>query len=435
MARSPLLAFDWRALFLAALFCAAPAGAVPLEISFHLPIPADPYDPAQGYEFQAEHGEGTGSIRGRLFYRHAASNPWRLRVTFPVKGTWRIRVERDGEVVGRTTAVAGAPPFSFVRRTSGGRILDDEGKEVQFKGQNLAWALGTPEEMLQRYREWLDQLAAAGVNLVRIWMAPWGFAPEWKDTGLGNYAKREEVLSILDDVFREALRRGIYIFLVLLDHGQFNTTLPEAHWHENPYNAANGGPCKKPRDFFTDPAAKKLFVRRLRFLIARYGAFPNLLAWEWWNEVDLTDGYSPRRVLHWVQEVDAVLREEDPYRHLRTISFSMNALTGKAIWKSGLVDLIPLHIYAQNTDHPDFAAKFRRWASQVADLDKPVFVGEFGVGPDFSPPHMEADPQGRHLREGIEASMHQGHPITAMPWWWDTYIHPRNLYHIYRDKE
>lgn len=420
---------------LAAFLATSQKAAAFFERSFDLPVPSDPYDPSQGYTFRADHLEKEASIKGRLFYRRGEKKPWWLRVTFPLEGPWQLKIMHDAEVVEETAVVAETSPLPFVRRTEGGRLLNDRGEEVLFKGQNLAWALGSPKQMLQHYREWLNVLAAAGVGVVRIWMAPWGFAPEWKETGLGNYGKREEVLSVLDEVFREALRHRIYIFLVLLDHGQFNTTLPEAHWKENPYNQANGGPCERPRDFFSAPAAKKLFQRRLRFLVARYAALPNLLAWEWWNEVDLTDRYHPKRVLRWLEEMDAILREEDAYHHLRTISFSSNALTGKAIWASDLIDLIPLHVYARGTDRPDFAGKFRRWASQVKDLDKPVFVGEFGVGPEFGPRQMEADPEGRHLREGIVASLAMGHPITAMPWWWDTYIHSRRLYHIYRDED
>ena len=40
-----------------------------------------------------------------------------------------------------------------------------------------------------------------------------------------------------------------------------------------------------PAAFFTDPEAKALFKQRLRYLVARYGAYRNLLAWELFNEV------------------------------------------------------------------------------------------------------------------------------------------------------
>ena len=43
-------------------------------------------------------------------------------------------------------------------------------------------------------------------------------------------------------------------------------------------------PVRQPKDFFTSPAARKLYQRRLRYILARWGYSPHVFAWEFWNE-------------------------------------------------------------------------------------------------------------------------------------------------------
>ena len=43
--------------------------------------------------------------------------------------------------------------------------------------------------------------------------------------------------------------------------------------------------------FFTDPTAKAIFKRRLRYLASRYGSSTSVFSWEFFNEVDVTDGF------------------------------------------------------------------------------------------------------------------------------------------------
>ena len=60
----------------------------------------------------------------------------------------------------------------------------------------------------------------------------------------------------------------------------------EGQWPVNPYNTVNGGPAKTPADFWTDPTARALYRRRLRYLVARYGSQTSIAFWELWNETD-----------------------------------------------------------------------------------------------------------------------------------------------------
>ena len=63
--------------------------------------------------------------------------------------------------------------------------------------------------------------------------------------------------------------------LCLGTYGEFTTGgfFNEGQWKNNPYNAANGGPCARPEDFWTDAMARRFYRMRLRYLAARYGAW------------------------------------------------------------------------------------------------------------------------------------------------------------------
>ena len=91
--------------------------------------------------------------------------------------------------------------------------------------------------------------------------------------------------------------------------------------------SANGGPCVQPWDFYTDPKAKALFKRRLRYIVARWGAATSLLAWEFCNE---TQGWfetneaaveAEETVVGWYADVTAHLASLDANRRPITTSW------------------------------------------------------------------------------------------------------------------
>lgn len=53
---------------------------------------------------------------------------------------------------------------------------------------------------------------------------------------------------------------------------------------------------------------------------------------------------------------------------------------------------------------------------------------EFGI--DWRAPDTKYDPRGKgiNLHNGLWASACSGNAGTAMIWWWDSYVHPKNLY-------
>jgi len=356
--------------------------------------------------------------------------PFRVRVTLEESGVWRAtaQVRRAGGAwrSGPETRwrAAPAPGRGFVRVDERTRAMlrFDDGTPFFPIGANIGWYT---HDAVNEYRRRFDALSAAGGTAARLWLAPWSFLPEWKDTPLRRYAAREQRMAWFDEVLRMAEARGIYLIVVLSESGMFD---PAARWPENPYNRANGGPCDEPHEFLTDPGARAAYRNQLRYIAARWGYSPNILAWEWMNEVNSAPGFETDRLLPWLREMSAVLAEHDSHRHLRTISYA--SIDGDPrVWALPEIELVQRHEYNQGDPKwfrasADDPARFRQVQEQPV---KPVLVGEFGASADMENP-VGAYRQGIHLHNALWASAFAGMAGSAMYWWWDNYLEPGGLW-------
>ncbi|MEM1764372.1 MAG: cellulase family glycosylhydrolase [Thermofilaceae archaeon] len=359
--------------------------------------------------------------------------------------TWRIRYtpskvgrhEFSIEVKTRTGDSTKAGPYYFDVIPSGKRgfarvaedrryFIFDDGSSQFFVGLNVCWSgnRGTYD-----YDEWFKALSMAGVNLVRIWMAPWRFGIEWRE--LGRYDLREAWR--LDYVVKLAEKYDIYIILCLMNHGQLSTSI-NPQWSENPYNRARGGPLAKPEEFWTNEEARELFKRRLRYIVARWGYSTHILAWELWNEVDLTDNYEAVReeVARWHKEMAEYIKSIDPYKRPVTTSFA-NPNLDPLIWSLESIDFITVHKYGpegfQDVPGTLYSLIVKKWEM----YRKPVLVAEFGIDWRWwDTPLYLHDREGVGLHDGLWAAIMAGSPATGMSWWWDNYIHPYNLYYHFK---
>jgi hypothetical protein len=332
-------------------------------------------------------------------------------------GAYRFQLRREGHPVleGGFECVPSelAAPLA-VSRSDPAYFARADGEPWLAIGENVCWY--GPGRTLD-YDRWLARLANAGGNYCRIWLAPWGFQIEWDRLGRYGLKRAWE----LDYVLALARELNIAVMLCLDYHGSLRSL--DGTWAANPYNAANGGPCARPADFFTDPEAERLYRRRLRYLVARYACYSNLLAWELFNEVELTDGYLPEPVAAWHDRTARYLRSLDPHGHLVTTSFG-NAAGDDAVWSLPVMDFVQSHRY----DQTDWAAEA---ALHVGDQrtahGKPMLFGEFGIRHDGEQTAL-LDPFGVHLHNGLWGSVMAGGAGTAMTWWWDSYVDPRGLY-------
>ena len=317
----------------------------------------------------------------------------------------------------------------FIRKNNSNYLSFDNGLQFIPVGENMGWQ---NNNVITDYTNWLGNLSINGGNFIRVWMASWSFALEWKNgyngfSGLKNYKQTNAFY--FDWLIDYCRQKKICIMATLNNHGQVSTTVnPE--WADNPYNATNSGPAVNTWDFFTNATAKNLHKNRLRYIIARYGYAQAIQSWELFNEIDWTDQFDARKtdVKNWHQEMADFIKSKDVYKHLVTTSFAKD-INDDATWKIPNIDFTQTHYYigAPNIEKP-MAAGTQNYLTQ---FQKPTLNGEFGLGP--SGPTLTADdPTGIHLHNAIWGSQFSGAMGCGLSWWWDDYVQPGNLYYHFK---
>jgi len=306
-------------------------------------------------------------------------------------------------------------------------------------GHNVAWLnlRGTGQ-----WRSTFDKMGSAGENWVRIWMTDFyqGTSLEWTSShwtgyygGVGNLSM--PIAWRLDRIIEGCEQNNIGIQLVLQHHGQFSTTT-DKNWDNNPYNITHAGPpdygfLSDPCQFFTDANAIRLTKNKYRYIVARWGYSPAILAWELFNEVQFTDAWKlssdKTSVVNWHNQMASYIKNIDPFKHIITTSSHETGFEN--IWNLGDIDIVQKHYYGTDTIH-----SFEQTILGLADFNKPVVVGEFGLGGNAeSNPGSLPEPQRTQVYEGLE--LHNGIwssfflKSSAHLWWWDTYIEPGDRYH------
>lgn len=421
----------------AALSLSRPVQPVPrlcmLELYVHVAQRFEnPYDPTEAdvrVRFTAP--DGTQITVPAFWYLHQRDpwrSGWRVRFAPPSAGRWQAtpllntNPLQQGESITFEVAPRDAPGYVRVHPRNPRYFAFDDGTTFFPIGLNLAW---WRNDAAQDYARWLNALADNGGNVARVWMAPWSFGLEWRDTGLGNYDNRQLRAHWLDQLFALAEQRGVYLVLSLISDREYRDN-EGGVWAENPYNAVNGGPLRDPRDFVTDPQARALFARRLRYIAARWGYSPNLLAWEYWNEVEATRIETPQ-LMPWLREMTAVLREADVNRHLITLSYVGDG--DPFVWRMEEIDVLQRHEYsAQPRWFTSIPGGFRLTADAP---NKPLLFGEFGFS-HVDESLNEANREGVHLHNALWASAFNGFATTAMYWWWEDYVDAGALWSRFR---
>ena len=345
---------------------------------------------------------------------------WRIRFCPPEPGRWSLVVTaHDATGAGTSSAASftvrpSAAP-GFVRRVPGNdRVLQlSSGAPCFLIGENVCWA---GRRGLADYETWFPKLSAAGGNYARLWMS--NEPLEHGKNGLGQYDLANAWY--FDQVLDLAARHGIRCMMALGTYGEFTTGgfFNEGKWPINPYNKANGGPAAAPADFWTDTQARAFYRRRLRYLIARYGAETSLAFWEFWNE---TDAPAP-----WVAEMATYLKQNDPYRHLITNSYSTTG--NPAVWNLPQIDLTQTHRYGDEGSVKDITPLILDDARLHDHYGKPHFMGEFGISWRGSDSKFDPKGIGTNLHNGLWASALTGNAGGASIWWWDSYVDPQDQY-------
>jgi hypothetical protein len=351
------------------------------------------------------------------------------------EGSWRVRwlpVEPGRHTLAATAALAGQPAargeatvevaassrHGLVRiatpQAGPARYFRlDDGTPLFLNGLCACWHgnRGTYD-----YDDWLGAYGKAGMNYIRLWMWHQAFGIEWDRQDRLRY--RLDNAWRLDRVLDEAERQGIYIMLCLDYHGIFEVK-PDYwggnnFWPRHPYNAANGGPCATQNDFFTHAEARRLYQKRLRYLVARWSACPNLLAWEFFNEIDNEYAYLKHAdVMAWHRDMGRHLRAIDPCRHLISSSFTGGS-ERPDLFALPEMDFAQYHSY--NEKHPARMTA-EKTARFIEKYGKPFFVSEYGT--DWRGWKPDTDPHFRALHQAIWSGAFTGAAGTGMTWWWE----------------
>jgi hypothetical protein len=358
---------------------------------------------------------------------------WRVRFTPAEVGSYRAQLQardRDGSTASEprpfTVTPSAHPGFVRVSRDDPHYFAFDDGTPFVPIGHDVP--LGLPD-----VRACFPRMQAHGENATYFILCPYDLSFEWAQLGVYDLERAAR----LDRVIDAARDHGIYLKLSFDVHDALR---PSAWWGTNPYNAARGGPCPAPNDFFTDPTAWSHYAKRVRYLAARWGYSPNLMAWEPVAELDGATffggmegwGYPHRAggeaisamLAAFLQKLAAHLQTVDPYGRLFTTSYGGDTSDDRH-WRLPEVAYTQIHCY----DSADPSLTLSRWARELTTAyAKPMMITEFGPG--IEGPLPGVDPEAINLHNGIWASLLGGAAGCALNWhWW--YVHDWDLYRHY----
>lgn len=258
-------------------------------------------------------------------------------------------------------------------------------------GSNLPWP--NRPEVVDHYRKRFEQFDAAGLNWARIWMCHWGgLNLDWLRPSDGASPQPGHIDARIaarwDRIIELAEEHGVLVQMVLQHHGQYSSQV-NPNWNDNPWNAANpGGFLKSASDFFTSERARTLTKQKFRYIVARWGYSPAILAWELFNEVHWVDAlrleHDVSAVAAWHTEMADWIRAFDVFHHPVTTSTDRNQ---ERLCEN--LDYLQPHLYARN-----MIAATRHLDGSPESLGKPIFYGE--IGDD----HLQVSDEAKCLNRG-----------------------------------
>lgn len=385
----------------------------PATATFHVDFLGNPFDPAVN-DVRVKFKSAKGDTFERLAYYDGNGN-WKAVLVTPIAGSYQATLFRNGKQANApseegTLQVTEPLKLGFIEvdPVAKNRFRRDTGQSYYPIGFNLGWQSGN-------YIPMTDQIAKMGkngINWTRIWACAWDRKNPWWPQGDDTVEEAHLWTPAFEkwDALVEACDKNDVAFqFVLFHHGTFSTKT-DSNWGDHPWNAAKGGFLKNAADFFTNAEAKRRSKMWIRYAIARYGASPQVMSWELFNEVQWVDAVVQNRwndVNAWHKEMADYIRGLDPYNHLVTTSSVMEPA---GLWTS--MDYVQPHTYPANI--------VAAIGGEAMPKDKPGFFGEFGPGGQGTDPH-------RVVRDGVYAGMLANHAGAGQYWYWDI-VEPKNLY-------
>jgi hypothetical protein len=371
---------------------------------------------AGGAPVRAEIVAPSGATTRVAAFPRGASLAVRFRPREPGRHAWRAlagegAAERE---VARGAVVAadlGVPGQVVVRD---GALVTEDGRPFRPLGENRfnvydpAWSDGLSSEA------YVARMAADGMTALRVFV----FTACGREGAPAKPGCLEPALGAFDDaaaaeydaVFAAAERHGVKVVLSIFAVG-FTPGDQWKGWEENPYSAARGGPAASHLDFFTGAEAREAARARLRYVLARWGASPALLAVDLLNEPEWDGGVPEDHWIPWAEDLARTWRAEDPWGHPITagpVGLHWNVEEDEhRWWASAGCDVVQWHRYGPDVyDVHALAAALVATTRDTARHGKPVLVGEFAWGGEPAPDHD-------HTHVGIWAATFAGAGVLA----------------------
>jgi hypothetical protein len=270
----------------------------------------------------------------------------------------------------------------------------------------------------QAYAAHFRRAAAAGERFLRIHFT---YSPRSEKAGEIAPA----VLKGWDQILDAADEHGLSVLPVLGVWADWNDGSHKETWHawdQNPFNAARGGPAKRPQELFDDTPCRRLWLKRLATIVKHWSKRRAIVAWEVFSELDLVTGATEERAVDFIQRAAGVVRAADPWK--RPVTASQAGINEwPKVLRSAALDFIQVHPYAGG----NFGGRLDGMILSVVRLrlkkyGKPVLLGECGL--DSAPPRCTLDAAAQAqvgVRHAIWASVVSGAMNGRMLWWQDGY--------------
>ena len=302
-----------------------PAGVVRAgelwELGFRVAQPVfDPFDPAKAdflCEILTPEG-GSDSVPAFLYQEYAPAEhgepvaigrpEWRVRYRPRAEGRmcYRLFLGRGGVVPESPSAegwftVSGEAespvPAAEKDPPSGEFVLD-----VGARDPGGSWR----PDLASRPAVWRDgefkreylPVPEHAWNVMLEWTRRWR---HWQGAGFYDLglARRFDTMLAEAEARGEALPFALLTDGPFLDHGMYR-------WPLNPLSRGEGGPLPGPGEFFTSGAAEVMFLRRARYVLARWGHSPAVSSW------CIASGLPASDVDKWHVRVARALEDLDP---------------------------------------------------------------------------------------------------------------------------
>lgn len=292
--------------------------------------------------------------------------------------------------------------------------------------------------------DWMRQLSANGGNYIRLWLSQDFFDIEQAKSGLYD----EEKARRIDAVLAMARRYNIRVKMTL-EHFRHLGDGTQV-WAAKPiHHVSRGGPANNIVEFFTVPASREQFKRKLDWYARRYGDDPTIFAWELWNEFDAVQEMWKPEVwqdggvaLSWTREMLDALHQRFPKNLAVQNLGSFDNERKTEIYRT--FSLMGGNDFAQVHRYLDLGAKLEVCHGPVDVLaadavttligfnpGKPVVLAESGA---VEPGHSgvfklySEDKAGVILHDVLFAPFFAGAAASGQCWHWDSYVAKNNLW-------